>query len=51
MKDGLFRVFLAATILILASLGCSVLGSGALLEDDFQALIVAGALARTMTVR
>lgn len=36
MKDGLFRVFLAATILILASLGCSVLGSGALLEDDFS---------------
>jgi hypothetical protein len=36
MKDGLFRVFLAATILVLASLGCSVLGSGALLEDDFS---------------
>jgi len=36
MKDRLFRVFLAATILILASLGCSVLGSGALLEDDFS---------------
>ena len=36
MKDGLFRVFLAATILILALLGCSVLGSSALLEDDFS---------------
>lgn len=36
MKDRLFKVLLAITILILASLGCSVLGSGALLEDDFS---------------
>lgn len=36
MRDRLFRVFLATTTLVLASLACSVLGSSALLEDDFS---------------
>jgi hypothetical protein len=36
MKDRLFRVFFAATSLVVASLACSGLGSGALLEDDFS---------------
>lgn len=36
MKDRVFRGFLAGTFLVLASLACSVLGSGAVLEDDFS---------------
>jgi hypothetical protein len=36
MKNNLLKVFLAVIVLVLASLACSVLGSGALLEDDFS---------------
>lgn len=36
MTNNLSRVFLAIVVLIFASLACSVLGSGALLEDDFS---------------
>jgi hypothetical protein len=36
MKHRLFRVLLAATSLFFALLACSMLGSGALLEDDFS---------------
>ena len=36
MKDKLFRVFLAIAALVLTTLACSVLSSGALLEDDFS---------------
>ena len=36
MKHKFFRVLLAATSLVFALLACSVLSSGALLEDDFS---------------
>ena len=36
MKDKLIGSFIAVVVLILASLACSVLGSGALLEDNFS---------------
>lgn len=36
MKNNLSRVFLAVTVLVLASLACSALGSSALFEDDFS---------------
>jgi hypothetical protein len=36
MKDKLLKVFLAIATLVLTTLACSVLGSGALLEDDFS---------------
>jgi len=36
MKNNLLVAFLASAVLILASLACSLPGSGALLEDDFS---------------
>ena len=36
MKNNLLAVFSAITVLILSSLACSILGSNALLEDDFS---------------
>jgi len=36
MKNNLSKVFIAVIVLVLASLGCNVLGGGALLEDDFS---------------
>jgi hypothetical protein len=36
MKNKLSRVFLAVTVLVLASLACNALGSSALFEDDFS---------------
>lgn len=36
MKNNLSRVFLAVAVIVLTSLACSALGSGALLEDDFS---------------
>src|SRR5215212_6472465 len=36
MKNKLLKVFLAFTALVLTTLACSRLGSGALLEDDFS---------------
>lgn len=35
-KDKLLRVFFAIAALVLTALACSMLGSGALLEDDFS---------------
>lgn len=36
MKNRFFQIFLATAGLILTSLACSALGSGALLDDDFS---------------
>jgi hypothetical protein len=36
MKKNLYSVFIAFTLLVLASLACSMFGSSALIEDDFS---------------
>ncbi|HEY5730221.1 MAG TPA: hypothetical protein VIS72_09240 [Anaerolineales bacterium] len=36
MKNNLSKFFFAVAVLVLASVACSVLGGGALLEDDFS---------------
>lgn len=36
MKNNFYRVFVALTVLVLALLACSMLGSSALIEDNFS---------------
>jgi len=36
MKNNLYSVFIAVTGLVFASLACNMLGSSALIEDDFS---------------